>query len=48
MNNIKIDNQKMEDHLRTIFREKEEKEDRLEKIKDIMKENQPRQAGNGR
>jgi len=32
MNNIKIDNQKLEDHLRMIFQEKAEKENRLEKI----------------
>ena len=30
----------MEDHLRTIFREKVERENRLQKIKDIMKGNQ--------
>ena len=44
MNNIKIDNQKMEDHLRTIFREKAERENRLQKIKDIMKGNERKRA----
>ncbi len=40
MNKINIDDQKLEDLLRTIFQEKAEKENRLEKIKAIMKVNQ--------
>jgi len=39
MNKIKIDDQKMDNLLRDMFREKAEKELRLEKIKSIMKAN---------